>query len=581
MGDNSLSNVASALPRVIDRNGKTYSKLECKALERFVTSATDRIYACRADLPPEVFGAFGSFFSRNPKDLRNHILDAIRGRIPGHEGDVALGEKNVTKLASGEFTSPAEALKSGVSKAQAFFREWYGKYSHKSIANVVWIPFVGTNVSQLFARQLAYDQLAFFIEQSTRFVKFDVDNLYLDQRVMDSQHRDLFVGTLRRAAEVYEQFTERAADHYGRQLPFDAWLQQQNDTIKAVQEKPQRTKYRRELKAKAFDVARLLLPQAVRTNIAWILDARSTEFDIAAWKGHPLAEIKESALLIEKAGGEIAPSLLKYTEKNSYYEDQYGGLGSGLGSALQVELPSAPMMKGVDVISYDANAFQKVVAMLLMRSNRSADFNRFLEYARSMTFDEKIGVLRRVTEKRGPFDEWVDIEEAFDCVKITAQIRTDIGAVRDLRRHQKWDRNEGRYTLDNGFYLPEIVHEIGTEAATLYTEVMGRAYDTERTLRKEFSQEAQYVVPMAAFHPIIMSGGLDQLQYLVATRTVPQGHFSYREDAYNLAEAVCRVHPWLLGLQEYPQGKSVEEVVRDAPLKSVLRPYIGDTGWHA
>ncbi len=559
----------------------SFSELECRALERFVTSATDRIYACRADLPPEVFGAFGSFFSRNPKDLRAHLLDAIRGRIPGHGGDTAAGEENLSRLASGEFSSPAEALQSGVSKAQAFFREWYGKYSHKSIANVVWIPFVGTNVSQLFARQLAYDQLAFFIEQSTRFVKFDVNNLYLDQRIMASSHRDLFVGTLRRAAEVYEQFTERAADYYGKEFSVDKWLRSKvanDDPIAKMEESQQRGAYRRELKAKAFDVARLLLPQAVRANIAWILDARSTEFDIAAWKGHPLDEIRESADLIERAGGAIAPSLLKYTAENPYYREQYHGFDG----ALSVDLLPEQMGKGVDVISYDPDALNKSVAMLLMRVNKSGDFNRYHGHVREeLSFDEKIHVLRVITGKRSHYDEWVDIEEAFDCVKITTQIRTDIGAVRDLRRHQKWDRNEGLYTLDNGFYLPEVVQEMGAESVALYTEVMNKAYDAERVLRKEFSHEAQYVVPMAAFHSLIMSAGLDQFQYFVATRTAPQGHFSYREDAYNLAEAVCRVHPWLLGLPEYPEGKKFEEVVRDAPLKSVLRPYIGDTGWHS
>lgn len=554
-----------------------FSDLEQRALECFVTSATDRIYACKADLPPEVFGAFGSFFSRNSKDLREHLLDAIRGNISGHEGDEDAGEENVRRLASGEFVGPAEALQSGVSKAQDFFRTWYGKYSHKSIANVVWIPFVGTNVSQLFARQLAYDQLAFFIEQSTRFVKFDVANLYLDEKVMASSHRDAFVGTLQRAAEVYELFTERAADHYGKLLPFETWFPKQDDATGKMTVKGLRTKYRRELKAKAFDVARLLLPQAVRTNIAWILDARSTEFDIGAWKGHPLSEIQESARLIEKAGGMIAPSLLKYTNESAYYGDQY----SGFGGDLDVDFSPQQMTKGVDVLSYDSQAFDKTVAMLLMRSNRSNDFNRFLRHAGVMSFDDKVGVLRRVTEKRGQYDEWVDIEEAFDCVRITAQIRTDIGAARDLRRHQKWDRNEGLYTLDNGFYLPEVVQEMGSDAVALYTEVMERAGDMENALRGEFPHEAQYVVPMAAFHPLVMSGGLDQLQYFVATRTTPQGHFSYREDAYNLAEAVCRVHPWLLGLQEYPGCEKFEDVVRDVPLKSVLRPYIGDTGWHA
>jgi len=56
---------------------------------------------------------------------------------------------------------------------------------------------VATDVSQLFARELAYDQLAFFIEQSTRYVKFDVDKMYLDANVMASEYADTYKNALK------------------------------------------------------------------------------------------------------------------------------------------------------------------------------------------------------------------------------------------------------------------------------------------------------------------------------------------------------------------------------------------------
>ena len=553
-----------------------YSELEQKALEVFVTSATAPIYACKSEILPEVFGAFGSFFSRNPKDLRAHLLDAIRGTIQGHESDRSSGDQNLQRLADGEFHNPSEALAAGLTKSQEFFRKWYGNYSHKSIANTVWIPFVGTNVSQLFARHLAYDQLAFFIEQSTRFVKFDVSNLHLDADIMASQHREQYIATLQQAGVAYERFTELAADHYGKEIPFALWLSKQDHKVQSVSDKDQHIKYRNQLKAKAFDVARLLLPQAVRTNIAWILDARSTEFDIAAWKGSPLAEMRESAGLIEQAGGAIAPSLLKRTAENPYYADQYRSFGGDL----HVELLPQQLIKGVDVLSWDPAALDKSVAYLLMRANRAGDFNRIFDYTSRLGFAEKIDILRRVTEKRGDRDEWVDMEEAFDCAKITLQIKTDIGAARDLRRHQKWDRNEGIYTLDNGYYLPAIIREMGSEAERTYRETIERTADAERIIRTDFPDAVQYIMPMAANHSMVMSAGLDQFQYFVATRTVPQGHFSYREDAYNMAQAVCEVHPWILGLTSYPRGKNIQEVYRNAPLKNILRMYLGDTGLH-
>jgi len=62
-----------------------FTDLEKKVLEVFVTSADDKIYAINSNVPPEVFGAFGSYFSRNPKDFREHLLDAIKGQIDSEE----------------------------------------------------------------------------------------------------------------------------------------------------------------------------------------------------------------------------------------------------------------------------------------------------------------------------------------------------------------------------------------------------------------------------------------------------------------------------------------------------------------
>jgi hypothetical protein len=36
----------------------------------------------------------------------------------------------------------------------------------------------------------------------------------------------------------------------------------------------------------------------------------------------------------------------------------------------------------------------------------------------------------------------------------------------------------------------------------------------------------------------------------------------------------------MLGLKEYPVGKPIQEAWQDAPLKGIIHPYVGDTGWH-
>ncbi len=567
-----------------------FTNLEARALKNFVTSAEDPIYALKAEIPPEIFGAFGSYFSRNPKDLRVHLLDAIKGTVedetlergarllpkPIQNGMVYVSNQaRLLRLAHGLYSNPADAIKKGLAKSQDFFKKWYGKYSHKSIANTVFIPMVATNVSQLFARELAYEQLAFFIEQSTRYVEWDSNSMFHDQEIMESEHASVFERAISELTNSYHAINNAATEHYEREIPFGTWLSWQTDRVKESNERNQRRKYEREIKGAALDVARFMLPQAARTNIAWIADARSTEFDIASWKGHPLREMTEAAMLIEKHAGEIAPSLLKYTETNSHYGEQHKRFGGEFDA-----VEARPFRKGVDIISSESDSLNKSTAHLLKRYSTGGTFMQRYEQAISMSFNEKISMLERITKDRGSHDEWVEVEEDFDLTKISFTIRTDLGAIRDWRRHQKWDRGEALYTLDNGVHKPEIIEEIGEEASETFDRAMEIAHEAETQIRTDFPFQSQYVVPMATMHELTMSGGLDQLQYMLWTRSTPEGNFSYREDAFNLAESVLNVHPWLLGYREFPKEKPLEQVFEKAPLKNVLRLQFGETALH-
>ncbi|MFB6100857.1 MAG: FAD-dependent thymidylate synthase [Candidatus Nanohalobium sp.] len=557
-----------------------FTEKEKKALENFVTTPEKDIYAVK-NMRPEIFGAFGSFFSRSPKDVREHLLDAIKGEVKGHE--IEGGEKRLEKLANttekdadGEsFEHPQEALEAGLEKAQSFFEKYYGTYGHKSIANTVWIPFVANDVSQLFARKLADDQLAFFIEQSTRYVEFDKENYYRDPDVMESEHAETYTDTIEKMTENYERFAEIADEFYREKYPYEKWLEMQPEEIQEKSESFLERKYEREINAKGLDIARFLLPQAIQTNIAWILDARSTEFDIASWKGHPLSEIQESAEKIEEAGGEIAPSLLKYTEESEYRSDKlhlYDG-------DMEIEKEPEEIKKGVDIISRPDNAFEKVVGHILKENNHHS-FSEAFKEAKSMSYNEKLEILKRKVEKRGEHDEWIGRNEEMDIEKITFEIKTDVGALRDLRRHQKNDRGENIYTLDMGYSRPDVVNEMPEEAQNLFDETMEIAHEAEKKMRDDFPLQTQYLLPMATMTTITFSMGFDQLQYFVNLRSTPEGNFSYRQDAFNLAEEVVREFPWLLGLEEYPEGKNIREVYGDAPLKEFFKVQTDETGLH-
>ncbi len=492
------------------------------------------------------------------------------------------GEERLEKLAAtteegnnSGFEHPQKALEAGLEKSRSFFQKYYGTYGHKSIANTVWIPFVANNVSQLFARKLAEDQLAFFIEQSTRYVEFDKENYYKDPDVMESEHSDTYTDTIEEMTENYERFTEVAKQYYRDEIPYEEWLEDQDEETREKSDSFLERKYDREIDGKALDIARFLLPQAIQTNIAWTVDARSTEFDISSWKGHPLAEIQNSAEKIEDAGGDIAPSLLKYTEESSYRSEKLNMYSGDLETGKETQ----KLEKEVDIISKPEDTLEKVIAHIIKENNRLS-FSEALEEAKEKSYDEKISVLERKVENRGEYDEWVGRNEELDIEKITFEIKTDIGALRDLRRHQKNDRGENIYSLDMGYYRPDLIDDLPEEAQELFDETMEIAHEAEKEIREDFPLQAQYILPMATMTTITMSMGFDQLQYFVNLRSTPEGNFSYREDALNLGEEAAKQFSWLLGLEEYPEGEDIREVYEDAPLKDFMRIQTSETGFH-
>ncbi len=554
-----------------------YTNEECKALLRFVTSVDDPIYAVK-DIPPEMFGALGSYFSRNPKDFRDHILDFLKGTLTedptlSEEKRIQQREENLKEFLSSNYKPTAEVLKAGMNKSRDFFTRWYGKYGHKSIANVVWQGFVGMNQSQLVARQLAFDQLAFFIEMSTRYVDFNNAHWYKDPDVMNSEFAQLYCETIEMLIKAYNYFIDNGKAYYKKIYPFEQWKEKQIEADKQKSDAFIQRKYDREITAKAFDIARYCLPQAMPTNFAWILDARSTEFDIAAWKEHPLAEIRNAAALIEKAGGQQLPSLLKYTANNSYYGDKFRNY---LGDFKQ-ETTTKQQKKQVKITYFNSGALELILSHVIANTN-SISFEEAKTIIQKKTQKEQMEMLKRLVAKRERFDEWVD--SAFQMINIGVEFVSDVGAVRDLRRHQKNQRCESIYTLDMGYAEPFELKEMPKDVQQVFREAMERTHAAEKKMRVKFPFQVQYIIPMATLTTLRMNMDLDQMQYMIYTRSTPEGHASYRQDVFNLCEEVAKIYPWILGYEEYPKGKHIFDIYNNAPLKDIIRMRTDEINLH-
>jgi thymidylate synthase ThyX len=93
---------------------------------------------------------------------------------------------------------------------------------------------------------------------------------------------------------------------------------------------------------------------------------------------------------------------------------------------------------------------------------------------------------------------------------------------------------------------------------------MQRAAETGRRLaaslaaRGESAQPAQYLLPLAYRTRTLFKMDFAEVVYISELRTGPAGHFSYRNAAYAMYEAVARKYP---ALAKYLRVHDVKEPV--------------------
>jgi thymidylate synthase ThyX len=147
----------------------------------------------------------------------------------------------------------------------------------------------------------------------------------------------------------------------------------------------------------------------------------------------------------------------------------------------------------------------------------------------------------------------------------------DIGGYRDLHRHRRCVQLHQAYTHLHGFDLPREIADAGIAAR--YEQTMHRAAQAMEALgaptvgapsfsrkgedglnaastpshssNSEAAENAQYLLPLAYRKRTLFKMDFAEVVYISEIRTTPQGHFSYRNIAWQMYDEVARKHPSL------------------------------------
>ncbi len=462
-------------------------------------------------------------------------------------------------------------------KAEQFLNTFYFQYGHRSIADLAHIAMAVEKLSILAAIVLVDEQRWDGQERSTRYQNFKKSGYYLPEFGTGAQQEALH-GQYRATADFlfseYEGFTREMLAYYTSKVPRPA-------------EMPEDA-YTRTLRARAFDVARYLLPLATNTSLGQIVNARTLETQIARLLSSPYHEVRYLGELLKQAAGQpaynaqsewlrslvdeikqanpamgeraeqqllrpvkVAPTLVKYANRNEYEIKTREELAHAAAELMQgAAIAEAPL---VDLI--EGGPVEVELAATLLYSACHYPYRQVRERVQAMTAAQRDEIIDLGLRHRGPHDEL--LRSFHSGQGFCFDILMDIGGFRDMHRHRRCTQIEQGFTSIHGYDIPDDLVTAGLKQR--YQSAMQRVVDAQDRLSQAGSAEAaMYLLAMGFRKRTLFKMDFAEALYISELRSGPAGHFSYRSVAYAMYQAVSKKHP---GLARYFRVTDIKEPV--------------------
>jgi thymidylate synthase ThyX len=465
-------------------------------------------------------------------------------------------------------------------RAEQFLNTFYFQYGHRSIADLAHVAFAVERLSLLAAIVLVDEQRWDGQERSTRYQNFLKSGWYFPDFGADPES-----GPYAESARLYAETIRHLFDEYQRTT--DAVLA----ALRARVPRPETLKseaYERTLKARAFDVARYLLPLATNTSLGQIINARTLETQVSRLLAHPVAEVRDlglklrdaatgpawninataGAALVEKIAASdpalaeeaaqrltrevhAAPTLVKYAQPSEYDLKTRAELTQAATDLLgDVPIAEAPV---VDLVERTESLEVELAATLLYSASHHP-YRQIRDLVASFPADQVSELIELGLRHRGKHDEALRAFHAGAALRF--DILMDIGGFRDMHRHRRVTQIIQPFTAAHGYETPSTGDlgpdvDLLAEAGVLqsFRAAVESAHAASASIASsnapEAAQSALYLLPLATRIRSLFKMDFAEAQYISELRSGPAGHFSYRRIAWEMYLALQRQHPSL------------------------------------
>ena len=418
-----------------------------------------------------------------------------------------------------------------------FLESFYFQYGHASIADLGHVTICFEGISELAATEIQDEQLWDGQARSSRYQDFSKSGVIVPPE-FTADEQTLYNRTAENLLTAYRQVQEQAFEYLRDQLP------------KPSDMKPDA--YRRNLAARAFDVARYLLPFGIPTGVGQVTSIRTLEKQMCRFRASEYQELRElgddlaracaapatCSWEIQSEPEPIAPTLARHAQP----DDAPRRLRADVAEWAAHHLPkSKPLLATAVDLLEPADHLADICATLLYPVTQLS-YREVYDTACGWSAARRQELLELALGAHNKRDEF---PRHFRSAPYVFDFVMDIGAYRDFHRHRRCQQFRQQYSTRLGFDTPEIATACGVE------EIFIKAFEETTEVFGQLPQPAsQYLLPFATRARFLFKMDFAELEYIARLRSGVKGHFSYRKIAWEMKQAMDKLDPALGSLVE-------------------------------
>lgn len=396
------------------------------------------------------------------------------------------------------------------------------------------------------------------IEQSTRYVfYYQKDSqgrykYYRGEEILNSPVSEQYLRTMDFIFDTYSSAVDPLTDYFRRLKPLEeaeydlrskGLPEKYSEMGSEVLQKQFRMTYNADLKTKACDVLRCLLPAATLTNVGLYGNGRFYQNLLTRLYSHDLPECNRRAKAAHEELNKIIPKFVKRAQYDDYLSEREHQMRL-VSRELLKEFPPEPERDCVLLPpATDPQTLLEYTLAGCLYPYSTHSLTQLISIVRQLSYDIQESILRTYTGSRTHRRNRPGraLEMGYP---LTFDLQADFGAYRDLQRHRMLTQERQLLNCGLGFDMEEELKTIGMQQKA--EECFQRSAELYEEMNRQLGPVlAQYAVLFGYKIRWMMGMNFREAMHLIELRTTPQGHPSYRRVCQKMMKEIQRMHPLL------------------------------------